>query len=1074
MSIPFGNGPLGLTGGPVMHDMPRTGSFSAGTLLTKKLTQAAVNMITGPTNGSVAAILDDKDICNDLMTIFIGDRRSLVFSVLGQVFTLSYAHTVGGGNLHDTFAIMAVSPAPVKHKNIRPPTSSFFLIDRHYDSCTRLAVMPIEARVAQTIQRLRQQIRDYNISHASGLPGDGWGDKNNVGTAEGIGSYVKSIEDQLFQCFGPAAYALKKSFDFGVSNHAAVVVSIGAMPLPLAEAVSKYHTSITDHSPCQWQLNATLYRSLITDYEKNTTRHTFGLAKHPERFIDQLIKTAEQHVSKVAHDTSDKAVVMYEGREVSINGVLVVSAQVYAYLTSNEVTKRLVYRGRLVNNKSFYYKPLRRLAESDSNMLVRHVHDDGNSAATESTGDNGLVDLLDNALDPKTFPRTKGDVDGGMLALTERGRRMLANSELGDDRAESTRPSKNLKYRLGEYNVDVDCTFFLYDGEAVLFAPMSTESLPQNALPDAYGRSPSLVSRQNVLFRASFGDTNPEHELAKTWSARICDDRDRFGAPASSSTSTIFSTKSVTIHTPAVSSQRLVFGPEEAKTVMLDPALYDVTDLAHAINANARALSRLETKSSGGVKFMKDMLRRLFEKASREEAIFKLYFESIQHETLVSGSAPLSDMELTPFHTVGTLLDTDTGKHQLIFKKRRCYNEIPIIDKDVIADRATNFLNRTLHNSDQRKLNDTLRDMCATTIFTDGKVQSVYALRPRSTEGVDLLANMRIAADKLYAMFVTWTTAQTHGPQDINFLFTPQSRPDMEIGSNGKRSTSGRGEITEDTEDESAEREGRNRPGARFQAEGEVAKTWLIMKYVLSVIATRGRVKFVAAGVVDDKERNIFNLQQDHIEEMNEKDDLYAMFADDPLHPHNKHVMSARAFWIVTKSNWTLVQQAAALIMDFWYLSPTGMVAQIDAGITTGYAIDFVKEECLNSEQMIYTKRGAYEYILSPAGKDVDVKSDQSVDVLSSCDIATTRNTLGAGSVIANTVIPNPSAVPGAEDRGQSPIISVDFITRTRSGTLTDVLANARELNTKEKRVIEHHLRLPFSIATQRNVNRAR
>ena len=656
---------------------------------------------------------------------------------------------------------------------------------------------------------------------------------------------------------------------------------------------------------------------------------------------------------------------------------------------------------------------------------MRIMHDQDGSVHTPGEG-NALDQLLQTTMDPKTYP-PPADPVLGLLTLTGEGEKLLAGQPLKNKGGKSTRPSKDDQYKLGTYDVTTKCSFVMYGDEAVIIFPAPEQMNTQSGLPDADGRSPSLVAREKVIFRASVGDINTDHDLLKSWAKFICEDRDRHLVPPSVTASSYFSTKSVSIHTPAVSSQELTFGNNELKTVMLDPTLYDPILLADAINANMTRIRQLRGSALKEVQFLDSALRNLVNISMKFDNHFKNYFDKVQFNTIAQNPAALntlSTMELTPFHTV-VLKRVDgqpDGEYHVVFDKRPFYLTMPIIDANVIHLRACTFLNRTITISpDIRNLNNELNALVGKNVFTDNVMTRASLIDDDIQETTKAI---KAVASKIYTLFSSWV--EPRKMKDVNFLFSP--------GGNDE------------------------------------TKTWFLIKYVIVPIMTKGRVKFDSTSTQDAGA--FINLDDDKVTNMADGDNWSTMFNSDNCQVTETHklVMSARTFWITTKSNWPVVVQAAALLMEYWLITPLAMSAQIDMGINTGFAVDFIKEEVMYSEQVMYTRRNAFELILSPVGKTVQVGADDGIDILSSCQITTTRNTVGAGSVIANMVVPNPNAFPRSADRTRSPIISTDFISRTRSSTLDTLMDELPNLTGQDKHEINKQMELPLKITQERNI----
>ena len=435
----------------------------------------------------------------------------------------------------------------------------------------------------------------------------------------------------------------------------------------------------------------------------------------------------------------------------------------------------------------------------------------------------------------------------------------------------------------------------------------------------------------------------------------------------------------------------------------MDPALYDATLQENAMNFNLRALAGITAKE---LLFMKYIYSDMLSAAEGSRTLFENYWYDMTATGDVNAKGSqaknaLESIELHPFFNVRTREDAVTGKKLFSLQKRTVYLQMPLLCSSVIKLRGLQMLARGVRDNEICELNNTLIELMS------GDIQRQYGMSD------DPGGKSSKLSASLASIFKKVFVRGSFRPDEVNFLFH-----DFQAA------------------------EGSNRPRTN----------WLITKYVLLPVIARGRTVFENGDGTSLAEKR---LDQDvvKIQDVSE----FKMFEQDRLF-RDDYVMSANTHWITVKSNWPPILQAAALLMQYCLTTPTALSATILENVHPGYAVDFIHLGTTRSEQAIFTVGGAYEMILSPGGVSEKEKGDGSIEVMVKCDIHTTRNTLGAGTVLVPSVFPNVNAIPGGENAAGSPIVTRDNITRTEYGTLVHVLAKSQGLSDKDKEIIKQQL----------------
>ena len=102
MSVPLGNVDSGLQDGVNFQVLPSHGNAASQLLQKGMIKEIGLNLAQhNSTTGNYKSLLAPKTVCNDIIVVFIGDQKSLVFSPVGLAFNVSYAHYIKTKRLYD-------------------------------------------------------------------------------------------------------------------------------------------------------------------------------------------------------------------------------------------------------------------------------------------------------------------------------------------------------------------------------------------------------------------------------------------------------------------------------------------------------------------------------------------------------------------------------------------------------------------------------------------------------------------------------------------------------------------------------------------------------------------------------------------------------------------------------------------------------------------------------------------------------------------------------------------------------------------------------------------------------------
>lgn len=1045
MSLPMGDSRFGHQNGPNWQKMPPRGEMASHLLQRTLMQKTGGHMVSG-TTGNFKLILAAKDACNDLITVFLGNDKSIMYSVLGQAFNVSMAHPVNIARLYDQIAVVVARPAPVASKNTRPPVAATFWIERDFSKVTRQAAMLFPGEVVNTVETLRTRLASLDpLGDGGGGGGDGsYSDPLREEERLAMHDQINRVRDEILsalsECFVVPAATLKKSFELGVVDEASLVLVRGAISYPLAKVLEKFDSSIAEGStPGNWENNSTLQKTLFREYAKKCYETMYQLGKERERFLPNVIQTGKDVVRNIAH--TRRTAIVYDpktGTAHPLDGVLLLSHRAFRFVTTDPVISATqLINGYLLDDKPAFYKPLGAFSKTDAGNVVMIYEDEKHERETDA-----LDEIIRTVREKTVFPTTRTQ-GSGIVRLSELGQRVLAGKRSSSEEEEKTETRH--RHVLGTYRIKEPCLFTLHGGKA--YAVDSTREympLRDRSDDDDRGRSSSLVALRHTLFRVTVGDLDEHHDQLNRWidavtSAAAGGASDKSGQ-AGVEPHRLFSVKSVTMHTPSLCPQRLTFGDNELRTAFMDPALYDAAKQEEALNVN---LKNLAQRADAKLHFLTGLIQRKLSTAENADSLYRTYHEerTDSGDVHVRGRhalAALLGIALSPFFDVRTRELGQTALREFRFVKRPVYLAIPPYEMSthVVLSRGLFLLAKGARESVIRDMNEKLVGCTVASCGGGGceeGEEKVITRRRHSRRGealsppppclLEVAVWLRTVMNRLFGR-------ASADPGSVNFLLRSCVPPEAEEG----------------------------------EDERNVVPDWLLIKYVLLPVLTRGKVRFCENpnAHVSDEGETVEMSQDDEVVLTEEATDDCDLFAHDSLFPEASRVaMSANTSWIVKKTNWPPILQAAALAMSYCCLTPTAISALLSEGCHPGFAVDFVRHEALYSEQAVFSTVHSHEMILSPGGvREVD-RGDGSVELLVRGDIQTTRNTLGAGALLVDSVFPHENGIPRAETACGRPVISRDGITRTEYGLLENALAEAVEsgaLSEGDKAVVWNQL----------------
>ena len=670
---------------------------------------------TSPT-GDYDFILGPKNVCNDVMSVFIGDQGALPYTPLGSAFNISYTHMLMTKRLFDQIIVTTTRPSPVKQKNVYALTSSTFVIERDFMMHTRASCLPIPGHVVQKLKELRSRVDafdplGFNTQRAT----------DKMRYKEHMDQISDAIVEEVSQAFSAPTACLKSSQEKGITDEAVTSTQLNGIPFSLASVYDRYATSIAErNNPWSWERDATLLQNVATSYCTHLCDNAFYLCKSPVTFLPDLINVGENAVQKVTKLSSKARVLnLSTGEVLPLGGVILLSHQAYQYMMRTREINKTLSTGLYVDLKPVFYKSKDAFSPSDPNKQVVIMHER-----------KGKHRSTDKALDTLLQAVSKGDGTGtvpeSVITLSDVGRQLLAGKDRqdnGKDGADddddesyvSTRSSTEKDKIMAKFQVATHCTFFAMNGRAYML-DSTRQQIPDAVQQhtDVAGRSPTLTGVRRNFFRTTVGDFEMKNTCLTKWVQKVTSGGD---ANSDIDAQSILTMKPVYSYTPAVSTQELCFGPSEVKSALLDPALHQAKDMEAVLNQNLKMLS---SRDSSEVAFMKRKALNMLTTADNYQTLFQQYYQSRGEDNATSLDTrliqqALTEVELHPFYTVLTKpSQEDSTKKIFHLERRTSYLEMPVLSQNVIHLRGCQLLGLGMDEKNIAKCNQLLMDAMST------------------------------------------------------------------------------------------------------------------------------------------------------------------------------------------------------------------------------------------------------------------------------------------------------------------------------------------------------------------------
>ena len=665
LSAPMGTPYMTHQSGLNLKFLPKKGN-AASHLLQRCLTRKIVNHFETDPMGNYKAILKAKDVCNDIVSVFLGDDRSIISSSLGQAFNMSIMHKLHVNRLYDQIEVMTTSPAPVSSKTTRPDIATIYHLERDYVHTDRSARVNIPAATVDAVERLRSKYATFDVVGGTEREAVKNHETMEKQADQEARSYIKELEETI----KPPMFALKSSHEKGVIDQAIVTLLETCIPFSLARVYERFATSAAEGStPGDWENNLLLQQTLAREYARDTCRVAFCLGRSPTTFLPKLIDTGLKAVQNITHNESQALIYDVNNHAFfKLKGTIHLSMQAYNFITTHPAVSKTLRPCRLVDVKSVYYKPRGAFLEDPSQSTAKMY------PTEEHETDSSALEELVRTVKDGTFPK-QGKQGEGFLKLAEAGKELMAGRNVEEGQA---RTSNRDRYKLCTYDVNAENLYVLHGNEAYII-DYTREYCRKTDIPDYYGRTPSLVSVKHNLFRITLGDIDESHEQMNKWISTVVTASDRGPACGGTEPRNFFSVKPVHMYTPGLSPQRLTFGLNELKTAFMDPALYDTTDLQTALNDNLKVYASID---SPDLAYMKTLFVEKLSTAHMRDDLLKTYFKNRtatgdDYEQGQTVLRKLRMIELHPFFNVCTDVNNVNGKKTFRLEPRNTYMAIP-------------------------------------------------------------------------------------------------------------------------------------------------------------------------------------------------------------------------------------------------------------------------------------------------------------------------------------------------------------------------------------------------------------
>lgn len=630
-------------------------------------------------------LLAPKEICMQIVAIYLGKEPSLIHSELGQAFNVSYGETLLIRTLKDQLCITQSYPAKVSKPNYRPLKSSSLVIDRYYRHIQRIS--SCISISGDTINRVSQLITRYG--NVDGLVGDQEKtDEEKIKIKTGYNQVVNNILNDLNELFAVQAGLAKESMIKGINDEAIITIMLNSMPIALYKTIETHTTDLLNSGNIKdWQTNMQLQRNIAKLYVSHFLDYVYMMAKSPHEFLIELVqlgKACVENVDEIQNRPQSMVLNADTGFVKPLGGIILVTQQAYTYIRRH--LYKMTSNGMLFSVKPVFFKPINCLEEEGVVIHTAYPEIDVKFMS------NALQSLINNYKGDKSLSNFINTAKGeGFVELTEKGSKLL----------QSTFPKPGIRERFvfDYHRVERRGLYFDYDGESYAIYPVREQAPSEDA--DYYGRTPALTSTHNVLFHVPVGDIMYDEDLTK-WLQMVANGDKSFYQ--NSDPSERYTVKAVHCSMPKVTCQQYVFNKDELLSVFLDPFLYNIDPFIDCLNVNFKNSSR-ENIPIG--------IRKIFnsKKASARQRpdLLKTYFSnsSITGEPLSdkgnSALVALTSIELHPFFSIEFNEEAD----RFYSTKRNTFIEIPLyaLKPAAVFTRGLFLLSQNFSSSKLESLN---------------------------------------------------------------------------------------------------------------------------------------------------------------------------------------------------------------------------------------------------------------------------------------------------------------------------------------------------------------------------------
>ena len=1013
--------PDGVGNGLLPSQMSSPGSRAHLGLVNEFVTLVS-SYLGGPSDQvNMNAILNpDKKVINRLRTIYNAIREPFLSTTACVPYNVSYAtngpHT---RNLVNQTTVITPLPAQLRRSGHRPPPSSQYVIEQHFTMRSLFQPFEVPGELVENVRKMRTRLKDYDILGASA--GNG---VELLKIREEVEHYVQEVIQYLESMLSMPAANAKESIEKGIVDQAILAVEETAMPLPLAEVVHRYSTSIADTGakPGDWQLDQNMVKNLTNDTIQQHCERAYMLAKHPKTTLAEVIDVGRRTVNITLKFGRDVVVVDRDSQAIfDVEGIIYVSEEASRFMhksveSGGQKSTLTLRNGQMISQKSIYFKPLSEFAKDQSNSHVIMLYDKDQHRLSKTSG-NAIAKVSGD------YPRSiHGDEERsqGFIELVNIGRRIMFDED--EAAVNGTDLPEDLRHELSVVQTDIPVEFVVYDNKATIISTIYRKLAHTD---DPHGRSPTLVSVKQQLFHVSVGDIDTNSKKVASWLEAVVTGSPDFKRGDVKDDD--FSMKTVHAYSPGLANEQYHFGTNELISALCDPSLHSVTDLQNQLNA---MLERASSVESSEYNYLKTLLRA---KLTAAQWVSDLWKQWSKNRTNGGGlnaagekaASSLEMIDLTPFYnTDAERVPGGGNRYQFAFHHRSLFIGLPPpvrapqIGRELVGLRATHFLAKTATVQQINELETVLTECMNDLMKNDVRTYTPHAEEAEDDRVPDLIVNLCKTLVGLLKKFYGSLGYELSDITDLLFEYNvaktrekdPAPRPDW----------------------------------------------WAVFKYAVApVIGRFHNVKYNGElkreTIVYDKV--IFN--DGHTED-------HALYDGDQFMIGTKTprlIPSLNTHEYLVRSGWPLIKQVAALMMQRTRLSPIGMAATIMTESHPMLTVDFVACMPVYNEQMIYTKPRAHEMIMSPGTMEGEMQDDSTCMAGIGCEIQTARNTLGAGAMVVQMVYPNPHAATTHVRANGTPIVSLDSIARTREGNLNTLLQTMvkRNLDSKTAKMLRDH-----------------